>query len=120
MLEERASGEGRSRPAPLSYAFAIAPRRLLAPPAQLIPREMAALLGQRLPGRFLPPEDVATAEALVQRFIGGKANAADRAAPVAPYDTVGSEVMHVAFCDAWELPCGTSQRTQLGAKSLAH
>jgi hypothetical protein len=64
----------------LRYAFAITPRKLLAGPDQLIPREMAASLGRRLPGPFLPPDDVATAEDLIRRFIDGKATAADRAA----------------------------------------
>jgi len=64
----------------LRYAFGIRPRRLIAGPDDLIPREMAALLGQRLPGPFLPPADVANAEALFRRFIDGPPSEADRKA----------------------------------------
>src|SRR6266849_142663 len=64
----------------LRYAMGIQPHRILTEPSQLIKREMAALLGQNLPGPFLPPEDVANAEALFRRFIEGAATAADREA----------------------------------------
>jgi len=64
----------------LRYVLDIEPRRLIAGPDQLIKREMAAALGESLPGPFLPPEDVATAEALFRRFIDGAPSETDREA----------------------------------------
>ncbi len=71
------SGNQQVGQALLKFVLAIRPRKFLAPAHQLQIREIRALFGQRLPGPFLPQEDVARAEGLYKRFADGAATEAD-------------------------------------------
>jgi len=72
-LEKEARGQ-----ALLGYLHALDPDRLLLEIPDLLRYEVAKLFGRRLPGPWLPEEDVANAKALITRFACGEPTAADR------------------------------------------
>jgi hypothetical protein len=62
----------------LGYLQALEPDRLLVEIPDLLRYEVGKLFGRRLPGPWLPAEDVANAKALITRFARGEPTAADQ------------------------------------------